>query len=407
MYSESRGFYYEADLSSVRDAEDQLRKAKMDKQIYELEKQITSLEDAMKKETDAIDEQIKKLQEYSDEWGKVSTKLSNAMEDQRAAEILGRDWEKDILDQRKKTLEDFTKDYEELQKRQAEAYLNARRVEAGGVGTGGGGNGGGADDPNKTPPEEDLTPPEELEEAKSPYHYYIDGKEVDNATFTRETKRVKDLKDALSNEIAGLKVELNEAGKKNQIDKVKEISSKIAQKTAELNELNKKRFEIKSFPAKFTGTDSAAPGKTLVGELGSEIVLNKNGTATLVDEPTILNMKGGEKVFNAEETEKILKASKKGFSSLKDINPKKFALLNSFASGTSSAMQNAIATQAVGIASGIKSGLINTQLATTNGQVINNTFNVSLPNINDASKASELMKEFEHLFMKSTQYFNK
>ncbi len=393
MYSESRGFYYEADLSSVRDAEDQLRKAKMDKQIYELEKQITSLEDAMKKETDAIDEQIKKLQEYSDEWGKVSTKLSNAMEDQRAAEILGRDWEKDILAQRKKTLEDFTKDYVELQKRQAEAYLNARKAEAGGVGTGGE-NLDKNKDKNKDKDKDKETTVE------NPLHYFIDGKEVDVETFTKETQRIKDLTD----EIAKLQSTLDKATNTNVRSA---ISTKIAEKTAELDALKKKKYEIKSFPAKFTGTDSAAPGKTLVGELGSEIVLNKNGTATLVDEPTILNMKGGEKVFNAEETEKILKASKKGFSSLKDINPKKFALLNSFASGTSSAMQNAIATQAVGIASGIKSGLINTQLATTNGQVINNTFNVSLPNINDASKASELMKEFEHLFMKSTQYFNK
>ena len=115
-----------------------------------------------------------------------------------------------------------------------------------------------------------------------------------------------------------------------------------------------------------------------------------------------MKMKGGEKIFNAEETEKILKSK---YVPLKNLNPKKFAMLHSFANGTSSPLQNAIAAQAVGIASGLKSGLT-PALSTGAGQTINQTFNVSLPNITDSSKANDLFREFEQLQRKATQFFN-
>jgi hypothetical protein len=159
----------------------------------------------------------------------------------------------------------------------------------------------------------------------------------------------------------------------------------------------------KKIKANYAGTSSAQRGESLVGEFGSEIVLHKNGTASIVDSPTLMDMEGGEKVFNAKETEDILKSK---YKPLKNVNPKKFALLHSFANGTSSAMQNMIAAQAVSIASGLKNGLV-PALATTGGnQTINQTFNVSLPNITDSSKAQDLFKEFEQLQRKATQFFN-
>ena len=50
MYSESRGFYYEADIKGIADAEQNVRKAKLDKTVSELQKQITRLQEQMKKE---------------------------------------------------------------------------------------------------------------------------------------------------------------------------------------------------------------------------------------------------------------------------------------------------------------------------------------------------------------------
>lgn len=380
MYSESRGFYYEADLSSIKDAQEEVRKAQLDKEIYEYEKQIKSLQDTMEKEVDVIDKEIDRLQKLSDAWGEVSSKLENEINRQYAAQILGANWEKEILEGREKLLEDFTNTYVGLQQKQKEAYLDARRAELDG-GSGSGSNGNSSNGDYKG-----------TGSYKTVYSY--NGKDYETEHDASNAKKVDLL--------------LLQQKYKPMLDNVsaEHKSNLEAEYNKKVEEIKNRKITSKKIAAKFAGTSHATPGETLVGELGSEIILNKNGTATIVDEPTIVDMKGGEKVFNAKETERILKASKKGFSSLKDINPKKFAMLNSFASGTSSAMQNAIATQAVGIASGVRNGLMSMPLATANGQTINNTFNVSLPNINDASKASDLMREFEHLFTKSTQYFN-
>ena len=81
-------------------------------------------------------------------------------------------------------------------------------------------------------------------------------------------------------------------------------------------------------------------------------------------------------------------------------------MLHAFANGTSSPLQNAIAAQAVGIASGLKSGLT-PALSSGAGQTINQTFNVSLPNITDASRGQDLFKEFESLQRRATQYFSR
>ena len=389
MYSESRGFYYEADIQGISDAQEQVRKAQLDKTVSDLQKKITALQEDMKKETDTIDEQIKSLNEYSEAWGEVATTLQRSIEDMRAEEILGKNWEADILSERQGILEEFTNQYVELQNKQKLAYLAAREaeannpVQAGGSGGGGGkgtttvpDNGKGNEDPPKT-------------ETKTPLKYWYNGKAYDTASQAESAKQADVRK-------AGEEAYENAMKAHIPDQNAKKKNAEQARKNAEA-EINKRQIV-----AKFSGTDSAQPGETLVGELGSEIVLDKkSGTATIVDSPTIMDMKGGEKVFNAEETEKILKSK---YVPLKQFNPKKFAMLHAFANGTSSPMQSAIAAQAVGIASGLNKGLIPTG---NTPQTVNQTFNVSLPNITDASRAQDLFKEFESLQRRATQYFSR
>lgn len=405
MYSESRGFYYEADLRGIADAQENVRKAEVDKTVADLQRKITELQTAMKRETDTIDEQIKSLNEYAEEWSHVSRVLEESIEDQRAAEILGQDWEKQILEQRMDVLQDFTNQYVALQQAQKDAYLEARRAELEG-GSGTGGSGGGTQktydkgDNNKTsglPADWDNRDHKVTQQGTWKYNgklYYSEAE----ANAARDRDRQKTGDDAY-------KTAYDKA-----MQKYKYMPNDMAQARAasEAEEAKKKALVTfdsnrKVVRATFTGTDSAKAGETLVGELGSEIVLDKKkGTATIVDDPTLMDLHGGEKIFNAEETEKILKSKYKPLAS---VNPKKFAMLHSFANGTSSPMQSAIAAQAVGIASGIKSGLV-PALANAGGQTINQTFNVSLPNITDASKASDLFREFEQLQRRATQFFN-
>ena len=386
MYSESRGFYYEADLKGIADAQENVRKAKVDKEIYDLQKQITKLQKSMEEETKAIDEQIKSLQKYQKEWSKVSSTLEKEINRQRALEILGQSWEQDILNQRLDVLDNFTKQYIALQEAQKQAYLDARRAEQeAGTNTGGGGG------PTHAPKGDDGGGGGG-DQTKKEVVYVYRGKEYATAAQAELVKQA-DLKKVYEDE-------LKKVASLPMPDSEKEKAAQYAKEKANKEWQIEKR--IKTISAKFKGTDSAKQGETLVGELGPEIVLHKNGTASVVDSPTIMDMEGGEKVFNAEETEKILKSK---YVPLKNFNPRKFAMLQSFANGTHSAQQTMLAAQAVGIANGLNKGI----LATSNmgGQTINQTFNVSLPNITDSSKASELFREFEQLQRKATQYFNK
>ena len=402
MYSESRGFYYDVDVRGVQDAEEELRKAQQDKLIYEYQKEIERLQEEMKKATEAIDEQIKKLNEYSEMWGEVASKLEDSINAQIAAQILGQDWEQKILDQRLDTLQDFTDKYIQLQKDQiewarlrAQAELDAQ-LTAGTSGTDAPGgirtNPSGVDT-TKDHFEFEGTKYQTLEEAQKAKEKYVEeeGKKV------FEDVKNKYIKEHAPN-FDKLPISAQDA-----ITRAAEQAAEEARAAAE-NEARKKTIKpIKGIKAHFKGTSSAQRGESLVGEFGSEIVLHKNGTASIVDSPTLMDMEGGEKVFNAEETEDILKSK---YKPLKNVNPKKFAMLHAFASGTSSPMQSMIAAQAVGIANGLKNGLV-PALATTGGnQTINQTFNVSLPNITDSSKAQDLFREFEQLQRKATQFFN-
>jgi len=416
MYSESRGFYYEADLKGVHDAQEEVRKAQLDKTIFDLEKQIKVLQDQMKKETDEIDKQIKALNEYAEAWGEVSSKLQNAIEDQRAAQILGQDWEKQILDQRLDTLQNFTNQYVALQQAQKDAYLAARQAEANAALSGGGStvtktvrpdNTNDDNNKNKTPI---VTQPGGSQGAthwkiqpSPPTSYY-------GQNITSSLGQLSGFTDPQNASMAANSLPAKIAtAAKNAASMSSDPSIKYLQGQARTNKLNQIYNEVLSEQKKkgyraqsyFTGTDSAKSGEALVGEKGHEIVVGNDGIATIVNEPTLMKMQGGEKVFNADETDKILKKS----VPLKKFNPKKFALLQSFANGTSSPMQTRIAAQAVGLANGLSTGMLNVQGA--GGQTINQTFNVSLPNITDQSKASELFKEFEHMQMKATQFFNR
>lgn len=403
MYSESRGFYYEADLQGIADAQENVRKAQLDKTVSDLQRRITTLQESMKRETDAIDEQIKSLNELSEAWGEVSSTLQQSIEDMRAEEILGKDWEQQIFAERQKILEDFTNQYVALQQAQKDAYLAARQAELDYQPNPTGNSGGNT--PTTKPTQDEPTTKSGGEYSnptanayKDKVVYVYNGKEYDTETEANAQKRA-DYNGAYDK---FYKQTYNNLKKRGKSDKEAAELAKQAAENQSRNILNRK--VEKKVKAKFSGTDSAKAGDTLVGELGTEIVLDKNkGEATIVDSPTLMKMKGGEKIFNAEETEKILKSK---YVPLKNLNPKKFAMLHSFANGTSSPLQNAIAAQAVGIASGLKSGLT-PALSTGAGQTINQTFNVSLPNITDASRAQDLFKEFESLQRRATQYFSR
>lgn len=57
------------------------------------------------------------------------------------------------------------------------------------------------------------------------------------------------------------------------------------------------------------GTQNAKRGNSIVGEAGAEIIIRKDGSALLVSEPQMINLRGGETILNNDDTIKALKNS--------------------------------------------------------------------------------------------------
>ena len=68
-----------------------------------------------------------------------------------------------------------------------------------------------------------------------------------------------------------------------------------------------------------TGTDNATSGLTQVAEYGSELIASSYGLA-LATGRQLINLQGGEKVYNARQTRKILNEMEKGNTSI-DLSP--------------------------------------------------------------------------------------
>lgn len=60
----------------------------------------------------------------------------------------------------------------------------------------------------------------------------------------------------------------------------------------------------KPLPAYKKGTTNAAAGLAIAGEAGREL-MERNGQFHMIDKPTLLNLKGGERIYSNDETEKL------------------------------------------------------------------------------------------------------
>ncbi len=123
-------FIYSADTDAIRDAEDNLADKKLQSDISLLEGQIDSLKAEMENATKSLDLQIGALEAYKGKWNEISGVYEEQQNRLIAAEILGADWEMQVLNGRLDTLRIFTEQYIALQQAQADAAVNAARIKA-------------------------------------------------------------------------------------------------------------------------------------------------------------------------------------------------------------------------------------------------------------------------------------
>ena len=112
---------YRADDSAIHSAQEDVDSARYDIKIAEIEKSISNLEGLRDKGTEALDEMISSLESYKDAWNDVTSAYEEEQENLIAAQILGADWETDILNGRLDVLDSFKNQYISMQQAMADA----------------------------------------------------------------------------------------------------------------------------------------------------------------------------------------------------------------------------------------------------------------------------------------------
>lgn len=120
IYREGRGFVYETDQEAINEAGENLADAKLDIRIDELNKKKQDLENSLEKEKQALQDSIDDWESYKDKWSDILNEYSNSQDELIMKQLLGKDAEADILDQRLDKLADFRDKYIALQKEIAE-----------------------------------------------------------------------------------------------------------------------------------------------------------------------------------------------------------------------------------------------------------------------------------------------
>lgn len=269
VYKSDLGFVYEANTQDIKAAQEELENLEYERMISQLEKtvstleeqiegledQIESLEAELDGLTENIDKQIEKMQDYSDRLGEVANAWTEAQEDMVAASIWGSDWQNNILDLNETTLVEFTKSYIDMQQKQADALAKAT--------------------------------------------------EANIANYNAQIEALNAWKraQAEANEtpISNAKATTTSTGNTNTVIKSVTPPTNTAVRYAWKGSDGKVHYEYGS------GTDKAKPGYHEVAETGDEIILDNYGNAYLAKGHQLHQFEGGEKVFNPNETNELLR----------------------------------------------------------------------------------------------------
>lgn len=247
---------------------------------------------------------------------------------------------------------------------------------------------------------------------------------IDDVTDAIGTTDDNSLDKGASNLISAIQLESKVVGNElpNQISLFQELLDKINECVASLGNManaiqgasgSLSGFSFGGQTPQFLakGTNHAKEGLTVVGEEAPELIEHNNGKLSLVTEPTLVNMEGGEKVYNGEETKSLLNPKQKQM--LQDfmkhglvrddvivkVNEDESPLLKA---RNLNLVQNAWSMQMQDLLSSPKP----VQTVNNRTQTIeqHNQFNVTLPNINDSSKAVQLANELKRLPLQTMQY---
>lgn len=114
LYTQDKGIIYTNDHTSIREAQENLEN-------LEFEEVINGLE----KEKDALGDSIEELERYKDKWNNIQKQHEIDINKMHAKDVLGQNWEADVLSGRIDTLNNFANNYFNIQKAIADAAWNS------------------------------------------------------------------------------------------------------------------------------------------------------------------------------------------------------------------------------------------------------------------------------------------
>ena len=354
IYADNHGYIYRADGDAIRDAQDNLNKAKLDIQINEIDKAIKKVQEqqdalkkAMDKEVEAINKIIENLEAYKEKWSSIAKEYEEKQNEMIAQQMLGADIEKEILAGRLDVLEDFKNKYLAIQQAIKDANANAAQAalnEANKPSTGGSDSGSGNGTKITTTP-------------KSPL--------VSNA----EKKRIQE-----------------ENKKKNKKKKQRLTGG-----------------GTKNLVARYAnGTKNAEPGYHEIAENGDELIRDNYGNAYIAKGHQLHNFEGGETVYDAGDTKELLGGRLVPIESMPGISE---SLKNLMAyANTPDASQLRIQPN-IPDYNMLKS--VDSKSSTNSQVYVTQNVNVTLPNVTNEAGFNNFKKELDRLKLDAYQFANK
>ena len=268
VYNSEKGYIYEAADEDIKNAREELEDIRYQQKVSALEESITHLEeqiDLLDNELDTLTENLEKqidaLQEYSDKWGEVANKYREAQEDMYASAILGSEWQTEVINQNQTILENFTDIYVKNMESQANATVDAA---------------------NKIVDQ---------------YHNMIDAlnewkRAQEEAAQTGYSTKTQD------------KTTIKNTAPSDTPKASNYIATSLSNRNSGKNVTSTSRRSGHQYG---TGTDNAQIGWHEIAEGGDEIVLDNYGNAYLAHGRQLHKFEGGEKVYNQQETNELLK----------------------------------------------------------------------------------------------------
>lgn len=354
IYADNHGYIYRADGDAIRDAQDNLNKAKLDIQINEIDKAIKKVQEqqdalkkAMDKEVEAINKIIENLEAYKEKWSSIAKEYEEKQNEMIAQQMLGADIEKEILAGRLDVLEDFKNKYLAIQQAIKDANANAAQAalnEANKPSTGGSGSGSGSGTKITTTP-------------KSPLVSDTEKKRIQEENKKKNKKK---------------KQRLTGGGRKKLVTRYA------------------------------NGTKNAEPGYHEIAENGDELIRDNYGNAYIAKGHQLHNFEGGETVYDAGDTKELLGGRLVPIESMPGISE---SLKNLMAyANTPDASQLRIQPN-IPDYNMLKS--VDSKSSTNSQVYVTQNVNVTLPNVTNEAGFNNFKKELDRLKLDAYQFANK